>query len=87
MLARILAAFEPFVLALVGTVLLATVLPVRGGAVPLFDAVTTAGIVLLFSSTAQGFRARRFWTGRATGGCTCRCSPQPSCCFHCSGSA
>jgi solute carrier family 10 (sodium/bile acid cotransporter), member 7 len=45
---RILAVFEPFVLALLGTVLLASVLPVRGTAVPLFEAITTAGIVLLF---------------------------------------
>ncbi|MDV3455377.1 bile acid:sodium symporter family protein [Sphingomonas sp. HF-S4] len=45
---RILAVFEPFVLALLGTVVLASVLPVRGTAVPLFEAITTAGIVLLF---------------------------------------
>jgi solute carrier family 10 (sodium/bile acid cotransporter), member 7 len=48
MFARILALFEPFVLMLLGTVLLASLVPVRGAAVPLADALTTAGIVLLF---------------------------------------
>ena len=48
MLRRMIAVFEPFVLALLGTVLLASVLPVRGGAVPWFGMLTTAGIVLLF---------------------------------------
>ncbi|MEG3089541.1 bile acid:sodium symporter family protein [Sphingomonas sp. PB4P5] len=48
MFGRLIALFEPFVLALLGTVLLASVLPVRGALVPLFGALTTAGIVLLF---------------------------------------
>jgi len=48
MLRRILALFEPFVLALLASVLLASILPVRGAAVPLFETLTTAGIVLLF---------------------------------------
>ncbi|MBB4857551.1 sodium/bile acid cotransporter 7 [Novosphingobium chloroacetimidivorans] len=45
---RFLAIFEPFVLALLGTVLLASVLPVRGQAAAVADVATTAGIVLLF---------------------------------------
>lgn len=44
----LLSLFEPFVLALLGTVVLASVLPVRGSLVPLADAITTAAIVLLF---------------------------------------
>jgi solute carrier family 10 (sodium/bile acid cotransporter), member 7 len=45
---RFLAIFEPFVLALLGTVLLASVVPVRGEAAAVADVVTTAGIVTLF---------------------------------------
>lgn len=48
MLRPILAVFEPFVLALLGTVVLASFLPARGAGVPIFDALTTAAIVLLF---------------------------------------
>lgn len=48
MLRPILAVFEPFVLALLGTVALASLLPARGVGVPIFDALTTAAIVLLF---------------------------------------
>jgi len=43
-----LTIFEPFVLMLLGTVLLATVLPPRGAFVQVFDVATTTGIVLLF---------------------------------------
>jgi sodium/bile acid cotransporter 7 len=45
---RFLTIFEPFVLALLGTVLLASIVPVRGQAANVADVVTTAGIVLLF---------------------------------------
>jgi len=48
MLRRVLAVFEPFILALLGTVLLASFLPARGFAASVFDVLTTAGIVLLF---------------------------------------
>lgn len=48
MLRSILAVFEPFVLALLGTVALATIAPARGAGVPVFDGLTTAAIVLLF---------------------------------------
>ncbi|ODP37748.1 bile acid:sodium symporter family protein [Sphingomonas turrisvirgatae] len=48
MLRRVIGFFEPFVLALLGTVLLASLLPVRGAAVPMFGGLTDAGIVLLF---------------------------------------
>jgi sodium/bile acid cotransporter 7 len=39
---------DSFTLALAGTVVLATLLPLRGPAVPLFDVVTNAAIALLF---------------------------------------
>lgn len=39
---------DPFILALLGTVLLASLLPARGSAAPLFDMLADAGIVLLF---------------------------------------
>jgi len=39
---------DPFILMLVGTVVLASILPARGGFVPVVGAVSTAGIILLF---------------------------------------
>ena len=57
MIARILAVFEPYILALLGTVVLATVLPPRGMWVEVFDFLADAGIVLLFF--LQGARLSR----------------------------
>lgn len=48
MIARILGIFEPLVLALAGTVLLASVLPSRGAFVPVMDGIADASIALLF---------------------------------------
>lgn len=48
MLRSFLAIFEPFVLALLGTVLVASFVPARGAAVPVFEGITDAAIVLLF---------------------------------------
>lgn len=48
MIARILGLFEPLVLALVGTVLLASLLPPRGAFVPMVNGVADVGIALLF---------------------------------------
>jgi len=48
MIRRILSVFEPFILTLVGTVLLASLLPPRGAWVGIFDVVADIGIVLLF---------------------------------------
>lgn len=48
MLRRILAAFEPFVLLLLATVVIASLLPPRGVWVTGFDRAADAGIVLLF---------------------------------------
>jgi solute carrier family 10 (sodium/bile acid cotransporter), member 7 len=48
MLRRFLSVFEPFILALLGTVLLATILPPRGAWAHGFSVAADAGIVLLF---------------------------------------
>ncbi|RYY27409.1 MAG: bile acid:sodium symporter [Sphingomonadales bacterium] len=48
MLKRILSVFEPFILTLVGTVVLASLFPPRGVFVAIFDAAADIGIVLLF---------------------------------------
>jgi sodium/bile acid cotransporter 7 len=48
MLRRILVVFEPFILMLIGSVVLASLMPPRGNAVRLFDFAAGAGIVLLF---------------------------------------
>src|SRR6478736_6393488 len=48
MLRLFLAVFEPFILSLVATVVLASLLPARGIWVGVFDAAADAGIVLLF---------------------------------------
>lgn len=48
MIKRILAAFEPYILALLATVVIATILPPRGMWVRVFDLAADAGIVLLF---------------------------------------
>jgi sodium/bile acid cotransporter 7 len=48
MIRRIISVFEPFILTLVGTVVLASLLPARGIWVELFHDASVAGIVLLF---------------------------------------
>lgn len=48
MIRRILSLLDPFVLALIGTVVLASALPARGGFANLVSVVAYAGIVLLF---------------------------------------
>jgi sodium/bile acid cotransporter 7 len=45
---RIRALADPFLLMLIGTVILASLLPARGGFVPLFGGLADGGIVLLF---------------------------------------
>lgn len=63
MLKTFLTIFEPFVLMLLGTVLLATVLPPRGGFVHVFDVATTAGIVLLFFLHGAKLSRQAIWDG------------------------
>ena len=48
MIRSLLAVFEPFILMLVGTVLVASLLPPRGAGIPVFGYAANAGIVLLF---------------------------------------
>ncbi|MCW3837410.1 bile acid:sodium symporter family protein [Sphingomonas canadensis] len=48
MLRKFLSVFEPFILTLVGTVVLASLLPPRGAMVAVFEGIADAGIVLLF---------------------------------------
>ena len=48
MIRKLVELFEPFILALLGTVLLASLLPPRGGWASAFDAAAAGGIVLLF---------------------------------------
>ncbi|MES2442375.1 MAG: bile acid:sodium symporter family protein [Pseudomonadota bacterium] len=57
MLRRFLAVFEPFILALLATMVAATLFPPRGGWAPVFDFAADAGIVLLFF--LQGARLSR----------------------------
>ncbi len=63
MLKQFLTIFEPFVLMLLGTVLLATVLPPRGAFVPIFDIATTTGIVLLFFLHGAKLSRQAIWDG------------------------
>ena len=63
MLKTFLTVFEPFVLMLLGTVLLATVMPPRGGFVQVFDVATTAGIVLLFFLHGAKLSRQAIWDG------------------------
>jgi sodium/bile acid cotransporter 7 len=58
-----LTIFEPFVLMLLGTVLLATVLPPRGAFVQAFDVATTTGIVLLFFLHGAKLSRQAIWDG------------------------
>jgi solute carrier family 10 (sodium/bile acid cotransporter), member 7 len=48
MLRRVKELFDPFLLALIGTVLLATFVPARGVGVPVFERLGTLAILLLF---------------------------------------
>jgi sodium/bile acid cotransporter 7 len=63
MLKQFLTIFEPFVLMLLGTVLLATVVPPRGAFVPIFDVATTTGIVLLFFLHGAKLSRQAIWDG------------------------
>ena len=63
MIRRFLSLFEPFILALLGTVLLATVLPARGGMARVVDVAATAGIVLLFFLHGAKLSREAIWAG------------------------
>lgn len=63
MLRAFLTIFEPFVLMLLGTVLLASVAPPRGAAAQVFEVATTAGIVLLFFLHGAKLSRQAIWDG------------------------
>ena len=63
MLRKFLTIFEPFVLMLLGTVLLATFLPPRGAFVRVFDVAATSGIVLLFFLHGARLSRQAIWDG------------------------
>lgn len=63
MIRRFLSIFEPFILALLGTVLLASLLPARGGAAQVVDVAATAGIVLLFFLHGARLSREAIWAG------------------------
>lgn len=63
MIQRILSVFEPFVLSLLGTVLLATLLPARGGFAVFAGYLADAGIVLLFFLHGAKLSRDAIWQG------------------------
>jgi len=63
MLRKFLTIFEPFVLSLLGAVLLATFLPPRGAFVRVFDVAATSGIVLLFFLHGARLSRQAIWDG------------------------
>ncbi|SUJ12871.1 Uncharacterised protein [Sphingomonas paucimobilis] len=73
MLKRLFSVFEPFVLSLLGTVLLATLFPARGSFAVFAGYMADAGIILLFFLHGAKLSARRFGRGCAIGRCTWRC--------------
>jgi len=60
---RLFSIFEPFVLSLLGTVLLATVLPPRGGFATFASYLADAGIVLLFFLHGAKLSRDAIWVG------------------------
>ncbi|KTW09850.1 bile acid:sodium symporter family protein [Sphingomonas sanguinis] len=63
MIQRLFSVFEPFVLSLLGTVLLATILPARGGFATLMGHLAEAGIVLLFFLHGAKLSRDAIWQG------------------------
>lgn len=63
MIQRLFSVFEPFVLSLLGTVLLATVLPARGGFATFMGHLADAGIVLLFFLHGAKLSRDAIWQG------------------------
>jgi sodium/bile acid cotransporter 7 len=63
MIRRFLSLFEPFILMLLGTVLLATVLPARGEAATVVAYAADIGIVLLFFLHGAKLSREAIWEG------------------------
>lgn len=63
MFRRVASLLDPFLLALVATVVLASLLPARGAFVPLVDGAADAGIVLLFFLHGAKLSREAIWEG------------------------
>lgn len=63
MIQRLFSVFEPFVLSLLGTVLLATILPARGSFATFMGHLAEAGIVLLFFLHGAKLSRDAIWQG------------------------
>lgn len=63
MMRRVAAVFDPFVLALIGTVILASALPARGDFVQAVSVAADAGIVLLFFLHGAKLSREAIWAG------------------------
>ncbi|MBB3859994.1 sodium/bile acid cotransporter 7 [Novosphingobium hassiacum] len=63
MMRRIASVFDPFVLALIGTVVLASFLPARGGFAQTVAIAADAGIVLLFFLHGAKLSREAIWAG------------------------
>ncbi|MDF0541853.1 bile acid:sodium symporter [Sphingobium sp. H39-3-25] len=62
-MARLKGLLDPFILMLLGTVLLASILPPRGWGVPLFGGIADAAIVLLFFLHGAKLSREAIWAG------------------------
>jgi sodium/bile acid cotransporter 7 len=60
---RLKGLLDPFILILLGTVLLASLLPPRGAGVPIFGAIADAAIVLLFFLHGAKLSREAIWAG------------------------
>lgn len=63
MIRRIASLLDPFLMALIATVILASLLPARGAFVPVVSAVADAGIVLLFFLHGAKLSREAIWEG------------------------
>ena len=63
MIRRVFAVLDPFVMLLIGTVTLASLLPARGGMASVVDVIADAGIVLLFFLHGARLSREAIWAG------------------------
>ena len=63
MIRRFLSLFEPFILMLLGTVLLASILPARGAGATIVGVIADIGIVLLFFLHGAKLSREALWDG------------------------
>jgi predicted permease len=74
---------DPYIVALLAAVAVASLLPARGVVATGFDYATTIAIGFLFFLYGARLSPSRRSTGSNTGGCTQSYSPAPSCCSRC----